>query len=85
MSFRGVDNCLRNNLYFLIRVVVIHFYPKSCNFTSVLSLFSEKLCKLAKQDIKWRIYEDGRSMVFKKVVADNSRRRCVYHVLDGYS
>ena len=39
----------------LIRVVVIQFYPKSCNSIGVLSLFSGKSCKSAKQDIKWRI------------------------------
>jgi len=39
----------------LIRVIVILFYPKSWNIIGVLSLFSEKSCKLAKQDITWRI------------------------------
>jgi len=37
-----------------IWVVVIQFYPKSCNFKGVYSLFSEKSCKFAKQDITWR-------------------------------
>ena len=34
-----------------IRVVVIHFYPKSCNYIGVLSHLSEKSCKSTKQDI----------------------------------
>jgi len=34
-----------------IRLVVIHFYPESCKFIGVLSLFSEKACKSVKQDI----------------------------------
>ena len=37
-----------------IRLVVIHFYPKSFNSICVLD-FSEKSCKSEKQDIKWRI------------------------------
>jgi len=39
----------------IIWVVVIHFYPNSCNFTGVLSLFHEKSWKSTKQDITWRI------------------------------
>jgi len=35
--------------------VVNQFYPKSCNFKGVLSMFSEKSCNRQKQDIKWRI------------------------------
>jgi len=38
-----------------IQVGVIQFYPKSCNSIGVLSLFSEKSRKSAKQDIAWRI------------------------------
>lgn len=40
-----------------IRVVVIQFYPKSCNSIGVLGFFSEKSCKSAKQDNKGRIYD----------------------------
>jgi len=38
-----------------IQVVVIHFYPKSCNYKDILIPFSEKSCKSAKQDITWRV------------------------------
>jgi len=51
-----------------IQVVVIHFYPKSFNFISVFSLFSEKSCKLEKtrHHMKDRWYEVWRSMVLKR-------------------
>jgi hypothetical protein len=55
MLCRGVVNGLRKNCIVFIRVVIIHFYRKSCNSTGVLSLFSEKSCKSAKQDITWKI------------------------------
>jgi len=42
---------------FFIRVILIHFYPKLSKFIGVLSLFSEKSCKSAKRDIKWRLKE----------------------------
>jgi hypothetical protein len=49
-----------------IRLVVIHFYPKSCNSIGVLSLFSEKSCKSAGHHVKDRRYEDWNSMVLRR-------------------
>jgi len=49
-SFRTILQCC-----FFIQVVVIQFYPKSCNFIGVMSIFSEKSCKSAKQDTMRKI------------------------------
>jgi len=55
------------------QIVVIQFCPKSCNSIGVLSLFSEKSCKSAKQDIKWRI-EDMKIEV-QSFLEDNTKWR----------
>jgi len=59
-----------------IWVIVIHFYPKSCNSICVLSLFSEKSCKLGNKDITWNIEDMKMEVQWSyKIFEDNTKWR----------